>query len=256
MLPCHGRDHGFDSRRGRYDHLSMSKHPEQSPDLISVYSPEDHEKATQVLSDLIKHLKSGEFVIVGGMAIRLSMALAHVPYPQRPFHDLDVVGKNYGVLLPSVIDDFDIEANYPPENPEVQRFWVGLTHKKTTTPEKPGVHVDFFDPQMFPEETFDVHFGQEVLKVQSAEDQFVKTVFDVCRISKETKVAHKQFDDAELLLQIVNKKKADEIWHKKREQVGFTHYPETIFKALELAKQIRKDHPDWSVEDPFNLPKD
>jgi len=52
-------------------------------------------------------------------------------------------------------------------------------------------------------------------KVVDTEDQLVKTVFDIQRISQENKVDPKQFIDTRLLMKVADMEKANEIWRDR-----------------------------------------
>lgn len=69
--------------------------------------------------------------------------------------------------------------------------------------------VDIFRDEPKPFEIVRFLLGNREINLVSAEDQLVKTIVDLQRISPENKVDPKQFSDTKLLLQITDREKAN-----------------------------------------------
>lgn len=202
--------------------------------LLIGFSGEEKERIKTHLQKLLPYLRKGGFTIVGGLAIRYHLASKGIPYPQRPFNDLDIIIENSGVVSPAVAKDFLIYHYHPDD------FYIALVEPITKT------KVDVFKALPAPHKTIPVNFGEETLRVVSIEDQLVKTVFDIQRISEEKKVDPKQFSDTRLLMQIADLKLANQFWREN--QFG------DLMEAVNRAESIAKSHPDWLQEKPFTKP--
>lgn len=75
-------------------------------DLTKGFSEVESIKVEKHLSKLIPHLTPNKFVIVGGLAIRYHLQKAGIPYPDRPFNDLDIIVENIDVVHPDITKDF------------------------------------------------------------------------------------------------------------------------------------------------------
>ncbi len=206
--------------------------------LINGFSKRESKKIELHLKKLLPYLDSRNFVIVGGLAIRYYVAKAGLQYPSRPFNDLDIIAKDINILSPEVKKDFIISHYHPKKNTS---FYIVLIDPISKT------KIDIFDYNFPPEETISVKFGSYLLKIQSIEDQLVKTVFDLQRISPEKLVDPKQFFDARLLMKIADMKKADIFWKKKK----FKDYPNPIVEAFQRAEKISQEQPKLLKEKPF-----
>lgn len=209
----------------------------QEQELITGFSENDSERIGQHLSKLLPHLIPNRFVIVGGLAIRHHLEQAGITYPQRPINDLDIIAEDVTVVKPDIIDDFLVYHFHQDSN----LFYFAFVDEDTRT------KVDVFDYSMPPEETVEVSFKGEPVKIVSVEDQLVKTVFDIQRISNEAKVDPKQFLDASLLMQIADMDKANKFWLKKKRPED----PGSITEAIKKAEAIKNAHPNWVTESPF-----
>lgn len=77
------------------------------------YGPESIQKIEACIDALLPHLTPEEYVFVGGLAIRYHAAVHDIPYPQRPFNDLDIAVKTSESLHPNVCKQFKV-GHYPP----------------------------------------------------------------------------------------------------------------------------------------------
>lgn len=194
------------------------------------------------LQKILPHMKKEQFLVVGGLAIRYHLNQHGVTYPLREFNDLDLKAFSIDVIKPSVQKDFLIYHYHPLKNGS---FFVALVDPGTK------IKVDIFDTTIKHEEYTVLPFHEWKLKIVAIEDQLVKTVYDIGRISEESKVDPKQFSDTDLLLKIANIEKAQKIWGER----NYKNYPSSINEAIERAKQIAKEHPEWLKEKPFRRPE-
>ena len=208
--------------------------------LITDFSVSDAKRVKTHLTKLLPYIDINKMVIVGGLAIRYLLTKAGIKYPIRPFNDLDLMVKEASDVSPKVSNDFLIYHYHPPRN---NSFYIVLVDPVSKT------KVDIFDWDPPLEEFITVDFKGYQLKMRSTEDQLVKTVYDIQRISEEKKVDPKQFEDTKLLMQIVDLKKANKIWRKR----NFKDYPNSLQKAVERANKIAKQHPEWLQRDPFKI---
>lgn len=210
--------------------------------LITGFSVRDAKRVRAHLTKLLPYIDTDKMAIVGGLAIRYHLTKAGIKYTVRSFNDLDLMVKEPSDVSPKVSNDFLIYHYHPPKN---DSFYIVLVDPVSKT------KVDIFnwDPPL--EKFINVDFNGYQLKMRSAEDQLVKTVYDIQRISKEKEVDPKQFEDAKLLMQIADLKEADKIWKRK----NFKDYPNSLQKAIERANKIATKHPEWIKRDPFKRPK-
>lgn len=205
--------------------------------LTTGLSEEDSKRVEAHLGRLIPHLQENRFVVVGGLAIRYLLAKSSLVYPDSNLNDLDIIVEDLNVVLPTVIKDF-LVYHFHHEGDKV--YWA-LVDPVTKT------KIDIFDYAYPPLEVELVQLGDYKLKVLSVEDQLVKTMVDVLRISPQALVGPKQFREAELLMQIVNLGKAERFWKDKK----LEGYPESIVEAWHKALQMAKEHPEWLRISPF-----
>lgn len=205
--------------------------------LVAGFSPSETQAITQHLKKLLPHLTPNRFILVGGLAIKYHLGRAGIPYQSHPFNDLDLIIEDESVILPSVTQDFLIAHRHLPDKPW---FYIVLVDPRLK------VKVDLFDYQMKPETTTKVNFERFELPVVSIEDQLVKLVWDIQRISAQQKVEPKQFTQTQLLAKIADLDLADQIWKRKQ----FAKYPPSLLKAIDRANQIAEAHPDWLQEKP------
>ena len=207
--------------------------------LISGFSGIESEKIRIHLNKLLPHLKPDDFVVVGGLAIRYHLISRGIPYPQRPFNDLDLIVKSPNVVFPSVSKDFLICHHHTDD------FYLALVDPISKT------KVDIFSYDPAPKRLERVSLDNRHINVVSVEDQLVKTVLDIQRISSEAHVDPKQFFDTKLLVQISDLQRANKVWQSHK----FKEYPSDIEEAIGRAEKIAVDHPEWVEEKPFRKPK-
>lgn len=206
--------------------------------FITGFSVSDTKRVKTHLTKLLPYIDTDKMAIVGGLAIRYLLSKAGVDYPLRSFNDLDLMVENANAVSQTVSNDFLIYHYHPSQN---NSFYIVLVDPISRT------KVDIFDWNPPLEKYITVEFEGYKLKMRSVEDQLVKTVYDIQRISEEKKVDPKQFEDTKLLMQIVDLKKADKLWRKR----NFKGYPGSLEKAIERANKIAKQHPQWLQRDPF-----
>lgn len=206
--------------------------------LLIGFSGIEKEKITTHLQRLLPYLKPMKFVIVGGIAIRYHLLSHGIDYPERPFNDLDLMVKNIDAVSPDVATDFLVYHYHAKDQ------FLALVDPVTKT----KVDIFKFSPNTEP---VVVNFQGNELLIRGIEDQLVKTVLDIQRISPKTRVDPKQFSDAEMLSQIADMKKADKMWKSN----SFEKWPKSITEAIERANKIAKRHPKWLKEKPFRKPK-
>lgn len=211
---------------------------ENKNQLITGFSANDATRVKAHLIKLLPYIDTDKLAIVGGLAIRYHLTRVGMRYPIRPFNDLDLMVKEASAVSPKVSKDFLIYHYHPPKGGS---FYIVLVDPVSKT------KVDIFDWNPPMEESVTVRFNGYKLKMRSAEDQLVKTVIDIQRISKEQKVNPKQFEDTKLLMQVVDNKKTDKIWMKRK----FPYYPNSINEAINKANKIAMQHSEWLLKDPF-----
>lgn len=204
-------------------------------DLVIGFSDDERKRTTANLERLLPHLKPDQFVIVGGLAIRYHLITHGISYPRRPFNDLDIIVKNKKVVSLAVAKDFLIYHYHPKD------YFLALVDPKSKT------KVDIFSYYPVPHRTIKAKFGMREVDIVSIEDQLVKTVFDIQRISEKAKVDPKQFLDTRLLMEIADMELVDRLWRAN----NFKKWPKTIQKAIDRAEKIAKNDPEWLQEKPF-----
>lgn len=204
------------------------------------FSDQDTQKILGVLSRFIPHVVQENLVIVGGIAKRHHLIRHGIPYPQRPFNDLDFMIRDKSEMKPSIAREFLITHYHLPRNTS---FFAGLVDPQTR------VTIDVFDyyhPPIDPEE---VQIDGFQLKIRGAEDQLTKTVYDLMKITKEHTLSPKEFDSADQLLQVVDLEKAGRIWRMKY----IFLYPFSITEAIQRAKDERDKYPERVFEFPSRI---
>ena len=207
-------------------------------DLISGFNDIDSKRVKIHLVKLLHYINVDKMAIVGGLAIRYLLAKAGIKYPVRDFNDLDIMVKEANDVSAKVSKDF-LVYHYHPQIGD--SFYIVLIDPESRT------KVDIFDWNPPLEDYITVKFEGYKLKMRSVEDQLVKTVYDIQRISTGKKVDPKQFMDATLLRKIANLKKADNLWKKR----NYPNYPKSITDAINRANKIAQVHPTWVQKNPF-----
>ncbi|OGE27663.1 hypothetical protein A3B42_02405 [Candidatus Daviesbacteria bacterium RIFCSPLOWO2_01_FULL_38_10] len=209
------------------------------------FSEQDTQKVLGVLSRLIPHVVQENLVIVGGITRRHHLMRHGIPYPQRPFNDLDFMIRDRSEMKPSITSEF-LLAHY--HLPRDTSFFAGLVDPQTK------VTIDVFDYYHAPIDLEEVEIGGFQLKIRGSEDQLTKTVYDLMKITKGYPLNPKEFDSADQLLEIVDLEKTERIWRMKYTFL----YPFSIMEAIQRAKDERRRYPERVFEfpsrttEPFN----
>lgn len=201
------------------------------------FSEQDTQKVLGVLERFIPHFDQENLVIVGGAARRHHLIKYDIPYPQRPFNDLDFMIRDRFEMKPSITTEFLIAHYHLPRNTS---FFAGLVDPQTK------VTIDVFDYYHAPVDPEKVQIGGFQLKIRGAEDQLTKAVYDLMKITKGHTVSPKEFDSTDQLLQVVDLEKAGRIWRIKYTSL----YPFSIMEAIQRAKDERRKYPEHVFEFP------
>lgn len=204
-------------------------------ELIIGFEDEDKQRVIDHLTRLLPYLKPDDFVLVGGLAIRHHLITHGINYPRRPFNDLDIIVRTADTVSPLVCDKFLVYHYHPDDN------FLALVDPVSR------VKTDVFSYYPSPHDVVKILLcGQEV-NIISAEDQLVKTVLDIQKVSSGIKVDPKQFEDARFLMKIADIDKADSYWREN----NFSNCPSSLIDAFNMADAIAKKHPEYLQEKPF-----
>ncbi|MBI5358423.1 hypothetical protein HZB69_02225 [Candidatus Amesbacteria bacterium] len=196
------------------------------------------------LDKLLPHLEVGEFVIVGGLAIRFHLASRGVEFPTRPFNDLDLIVKTSRTLRPSVTRDFLISHYHliPGQVPYIALV-DAVNHMK----------ADIFSYDPAPEKVVAVGYKNYHLDIVSVEDQLAKTVADCTRIfTDKFALDPKQIADAKLLMEIADMEKAERIWRSR----VFSQHPKSLIDEFADVLSAAEQFPNRLKKNPFRKPRD
>lgn len=211
-------------------------------ELLIGFTEEENQIVTKHLNLLLPQLVPEKFIFVGGIAIRHHLAKADIEYKLHPFNDIDILIEDESAILPSVTKDFLIMHHHPAGHPW---FFISLIDPVNK------VKDHFFDFEMKPEKTEQVSFGKYKLMLVSPEDQLVKLVWDISRISENSKVEPKQITETKLMVKVANFDESSEIWKRK----NFKNRPPSLTKALDYAVESSKNHPNWLNKKLYYKPK-
>lgn len=202
------------------------------------FSEEENQRAIGVIDRLLPHLVLDNFVIVGGLAMRHHLLERGVPYPKRPFNDLDVMIKDMSEMRPSVTQDFLLHHNHQP----TYRLLIDT---------QASVQVDVFDYKHPPVDPVSVQVGNYTVRIRSAEDQFAKAVYDLIKICNGENIPPKQAVSVDLLREISDPEKAEYIWNTRYSTI----YPFSIVEAIEKARREIDNFPERVFEHPSRRPE-
>lgn len=211
-------------------------------ELLVGVSDSDELKIEETIDKLLVHLKPESYALVGGLAIGYHLHQAGLSRPERGLNDLDFILRSGDTLLPSVSRDFLI-YHYHPERDGQFYFVVSDTETQ--------VKVDLFDWSVAPNKLIEVDYKKQKLSVVSVEDQFVKTVWDMMKPIQGYVVDPKQFDDGELLRQVVDIDLANQYWREK----GLERFGSDVDQAMSLAIKSRVEHPELVIKNPYRKDK-
>lgn len=211
--------------------------------LIVGFVENETKRIGSFLDRLLPHLEVGEFVIVGGLAIRFHLTSRGVEFPARPFNDLDLIAKTDHTLRPTVAKDFLISHYH---------LVPGRVPYIALVDEVNRMKADVFDYNPPPENVVAVGYNDYQLNIVSVEDQLAKTVADCTRIHTD-KVAldPKQIVDAKLLMKIADMEKAERIWYSRM----FSQYQKSLIEVFEDVLSAAKQFPDRLKKNPFRKPR-
>lgn len=203
-------------------------------DLIQGFNDIESVRVGMFLNKLLAGFDSGNFVIVGGLAIRYHLVNKSIPFKPKAFNDLDIVVKESSILKPDYFKSFLIYHYHP------KSFFLVLVDVETK------IKCDvFLDPQL--KDVENIPFGNNIVQIATPEAQLVKTVLDTTKILSEIAVDPKQFTDAKLLMEVADMSVADDLWKKGE---GFKIATD-LKKAFGLAERQAKLRPDLLVDHPF-----
>lgn len=203
-------------------------------DLIQGFNDIDSARIGMFLNKLLTNLDPGNFVIVGGLAIRYHLVNHNIPFKPKAFNDLDIVVKECSILKPDYFKGFIIYHYHP------KSFFLVLVDEETK------IKCDvFLDPQL--NDFVNVPFGNIAVQVATPEGQLVKTVLDTTKILSDIAVDPKQFIDAKLLMETADMGEVDDLWKKGE---GFKIATD-LKKAFGLTERRAKLRPDLLVDHPF-----
>jgi len=199
------------------------------------FSKSESQKIKIDIDKLYHYLQQDNFVLVGGLVIRHHLISRGIDYPPRPINDLDVIVINPSLISTLIQKDFLI-YHYHPDN-----FYLALVDPITK------IKIDIFNYDPIPQQMEQIDINNKGVNIISIEDQLVKTVLDIQRISSKFHVDPKQFLDMKLLTKIANIKKSNYIWQSHK----FKKYPSDINNAIQRAEKIVAKHPEWLEKNPF-----
>ena len=208
---------------------------------LNGFYKKDKERINLFLKKLFPYLNLNQCSIVGGLAIRHHLSEKRIKYPVRPFNDIDLIAEKIDAVSAEVSKDFLVYHYHPLQN---NSFYVVLLDKFLK------IKVDIFDYDPPLEDPITVKLFDYKIKMRGLEDQLVKTVFDIQRISEENNVDPKQFQDTELMMKVADLKKANKIWQKR----NYDKYPKTLLAAVTRARKIKFKYLEWFKKDPFKKP--
>lgn len=212
--------------------------------LVIGFVENETKRIESFLDKLLPHLEAGEFVIVGGLAIRFHLTSRGIEFPTRPFNDLDLIAKTSRTLRPTVTRDFLISHYHliPGQVPYVAQV-DAVNHMK----------ADIFGYNPAPEKITTVDYKNYRLNIVSIEDQLVKIVADCSRIlTDKFALDPKQIDDAKLLMKIADMEKAERIWRSRM----FPQHPKSLTDAFADVLSAAKQFPDRLKKNPFRKPRE
>jgi hypothetical protein len=166
----------------------MIETPFNQTDLLDCLKPRDAERAAATIRELQPYIDNS-YAVVGGWAIRHIAHVNGLAGPDRPLGDIDLIIKGDQPLAPDVDKDFAIAHFH--EAPAGK--FLKLFHRKN------GMKVDIFHWPICQSDISLVPFDGSSLPVQSPEDQYAKTVWDMTKVLRGEPVDPKQFEDAALL---------------------------------------------------------
>lgn len=213
-------------------------------DLLSGLGEEDRRRAEVHLTRLVPHLKPGKFAVVGGLAVNFLAALKGVPFHREVFNDLDLVITEAGAVLPTVVNDFMIAHYHFDENDKNLEYFALVDRKSRTK-------SDIFPNSPQRKSFLQAKVGSFSINVSTAEDQLVKTVWDLQSSSEKFPTDAKFYVHLRVLRELADFGEASRIW----EEVAKREFPRTLQEAIDDAEIKAKEHPDWIRDRSFKKPR-
>ncbi len=210
--------------------------------INQAFSKEDAGKVERFLDKLLPYLDPQNTSVVGGFAIRYHLTIAGKDLSLRSFNDLDLIARSTKAVDAKIQEGFLVYHYHP--------LAEGSSYLALVDPDT-RIKIDIFPYDPAPDKVDFVDFKGKPVALVSPEDQLIKTVLDTLKVKSGLVVDPKQFKDAEMLFEIVDKVKAAEWWRVR----GYSQYPQDLQEAFYLAKQISRENPQLLKENPFKRPQ-
>lgn len=199
----------------------------------------DAARLQRFLRIFLKYAITTQFAFCGRLAIAYWTQKHGGTYPARPFNDVDIIARSVGVVSAHITRHMWV-GYYEPHQ------YIALKHFPT------GIKVDVFTGQndypSYPDKVVKVDFEGTTVQIVSLGLQLAKTIKDCWRVIREP-VDPKQFYDAALMLQFVDKDELDLAW--KRHYQDLFPAPLSWEEAWVEALTAKNQKPDHLVEHPF-----
>lgn len=209
--------------------------------IDEVMPTETREKLQETLSRLLPLLKPGEFKIVGGLAIRHHLLAAGYDYPYQ-IDEIDLIAKGESSVSPELTKDFLVYHHH--YSPDKKIFYLAIVDPVTS------IKIDIFT-EIVPEGSIKVNFNDQELEIASLEDQLVKTVLDIQRISEKSKIKPKELVNAKQMAEVADMVASETIWKQRKS----AELPNTIVEAIDKVAKIAQEHPEYLSEEPHRKPE-
>lgn len=196
-------------------------------ELLSGYQGIDKDQLIAALRRLLPYLDLNNIYFCGGIAIRYHLANNQKPISQRPTKDLDLCAITLDAVLPKVKGKFEVV--------DLQHLCGGYSFFLKLLDLEQDFIIDVFDNSFPARDPIKVQFENWMVNMRNAEDQLVKTVFDLQEVLKDGKIdtTPKQFEDARALWEIVDRQKAQKYWSESVQENPLFHgMPENLEEAM------------------------
>jgi hypothetical protein len=187
----------------------MMPHSETGGPVIgSGYAPEDKQRITDTLANLLPYLESDLFCISGGIATAAHLDLANnLPHP-RILNDMDIVVPSADAIksagISSAFKIVEVELSDP-----VDELFIKLIDKQT------GLKVDIFGDMRFPPEPIAARFNDRTVPIRSAPNIGALLLCAIDRrIRHELDIIPKQLIDLFAILEITTMGEVDRNWRR------------------------------------------
>lgn len=194
--------------------------------VLEFLSDSDAERAIAVLEKLQRH-GIHQWVLTGGLAIELHLALRGLPTVARPFNDLDFVVPRFDCIPESLDSEFLCRHIHPPDPP-------GKTIAQFVDSQQ-RLRVDVFRAS---EALFNrtVHLQSPIgsTRLVSLEDLIARLTRIVLQVGEDTAVPSKHAHDLVRLLQIADPAKIQTVWFEHRRD----EHPLNFREASAMARQL------------------